>query len=253
MALKKTDKIIAIIGVLILIIAGIGIFLYVGTEETSQGTTPQEKIYVVNWEEKTGTLSKPGDIQMKFKLKGKQGTYSEPFDVSTAQGNVITKVVVSFNWTDSRQKGRGSADTFTATITPAGGEAKTHTSVGSADESKDPLTFSPINANPQQNEEITDASSMEDAKQKVMDEYASKNTVSFKTDITLKAGEKLGIRPLKLWRYHKENGDSFTIEITYTYSIPSINEVPIDGNSPPVPPQNSGLTLFQWESLPGIH
>ena len=221
MSLKKTDKIIAIIGVLILIIAGIGIFLYVGTEETTSSEPTEGNMYEVTWERHTATMQQTGTL-------GKKGAYTEPFDVS-AQGGVLTNVVVYFVWQDAKTYGLKHSkgqDTLTAVITPVGGQAQTHTSKYKSDNTTNPLTFT-INSNPDPlNEEITDASSIEEAKQMVMDKYPNKDKASFETKITLKVGEKL-LRPLK---YIMERGDKFTMNIEYTYY--TLGEVSI-GNPPP--------------------
>lgn len=241
MALKKTDKIIAIIGVLILIIAGIGIFLYVGTEETTPSAPPiEEKIYNVKWAENTGTMSISG-------FAGKRATYIDPINLTESQGSVITDVTVYFVWKDDRHIGfiltRGW-DTLTADITPPVGEAQTHQSKGGSDNTTG-LTFDKLNSAPE-DYEITDASSIEDATQRVMDEYANKNTASFETKITVKVGEPLR-RP---WKYFRDKGNGFTIEITYTYYTPIIEE----GTSPPpIPPEESGYngSPYHGTSLPG--
>jgi len=243
MSLKKTDKIIAIIGVLILIIAGIGIFLYVGTEEATSSEPTEGNMYEVTWERHTATMQQTGTL-------GKKGAYTEPFDVS-AQGGVLTNVVVYFVWKDTKTYGlkdkvnvglrKKGQDTLTAVITLVGGEAQTHKSVGSADNTTDPKMFT-INSAPQ-DEEITDASSIEEAKQIVMDKYPNKDKASFETKITLKVGEKL-LRPLK---YMMEQGDKFTMNIEYTYY--TLGEVSFESPPPEEQAGTDGGESYYQQSL----
>ena len=57
MNLKKSDKMIAIIGVVILIVAAISIvYYYVSTEDEVGEPTTGEKVYKVTWEEKNGEM-----------------------------------------------------------------------------------------------------------------------------------------------------------------------------------------------------
>jgi hypothetical protein len=243
MSLKKTDKIIAIIGVLILIIAGIGIFLYVGTEETTSTEPTQEKVYDVTWEKHTGTMPSISGFA------GKKVTYTDPFEVNAeGQGSVITQVDVLIIWKDdvvSRILKMGK-DTLTANINLVGGEPKTHTSKGSSDNTTAPLIFDSINSAPA---DMTGFISEDEAWAAIDNQYANKNKASFETEITVKTGEKFGIRPLKLLRFLKDKGNDFTLEITYTYYTPIV----LDSDSPPpVPPSDDGSnTGYHYTNLPG--
>ena len=248
MSLKKTDKIIAIIGVLILVIAGIGIFLYVGTEETpSSAPSTEEKIFEVKWVMDTGTMSIDGSAE-------KKNDYTTPFDVIEKQGSVITEVVVSFNWEDDHTSGiilrkgiiKRGVDTLTAEIT-LGGEVQTHESEGYADNTTNPLTFTITSA--PQDEEITDVISESEAWDIINSEYANKDKASFQTKITVTPGEKIGIRPLKLLRFLRDKGNDFTMEITYTYYTPSINEFTIE--PPPVESGYTGTQQYHYTNYPG--
>jgi len=218
MTLKKSDKIIAIIGVIILIVALFGILLYAGSEEQTQETgTPKEVSYKVEWIPSSDTISKDG-------YAGRKGDYTEPFEIEVIKpGSVITKVDVNITWTDTKTYGiliKRGFDTLNADITLVGGETLTHTATGSGNET---LTFT-INEAPSDGV-IEDVEDIFTAEQKVIDENADKNTASFETLIKVTPGEKFGIRPLKLLRYISDKGENFNLEITYYYVYPEIIEV----------------------------
>ena len=59
MNLKQSDKMIAIIGVVILIIAAISIVYYVSTEDEVGEPTTEKKTFKVTWKEKNGEMKIP--------------------------------------------------------------------------------------------------------------------------------------------------------------------------------------------------
>jgi hypothetical protein len=218
MTLKKSDKIIAVIGVVILIVAIFGILLYAGSEEQTQETvTPKKVSYQVNWIPSSDTLSKDG-------YAGRKGDYTEPFTIEVIKpGSIITSVDVKITWADTKTEGilrKVGFDTLNAEITNVGGETLTHISTGSGNET---LTFK-INEAPS-DQIIEDVEDIFAAEQKVIDENADKNTASFETLIKVTPGEKLGIRPIKILRYILDKGENFNLEITYNYVYPEIIEV----------------------------
>ena len=218
MALKKSDKIIAIIGVIILIVAIFGIFIYASSEEpTEEGEKTKVISYQVDWIPSSDTIFLNG-------YAGRKATYSKPFVVEVAKpGSVITKVDVNITWKDANTYGiiiKGGYDTLKADITLVGGDTKTHQATGQGNES---LTFI-VNETPQ-NGIIEDVADIIEAEQKIIEEYTDKNTASFETKITVTTGEKFGIRPIKLIRYMRDKGENFNLEITYYYVYPDIKEV----------------------------
>ena len=224
MALKKSDKIIAVVGVIILIVAIFGIILYAGTEESTEEEGEKKVIsYQVEWIPGYDTINKNG-------FAGRNSNYNEPFDIEVAKpGSVITKVDVNITWKDTRTYGiiiKGGADTLKADITLVGGETKTHKGTGKGNES---LTFI-VNETPQ-NGIIEDVADILEAEQKIIDEFANKNTASFETKVTVTTGEKLGLRPIKLIRYMLDKGENFKLEITYYYVYPEITEVEEDNSN----------------------
>jgi hypothetical protein len=223
MALKKSDKIIAIAGVLILIIAAISIVVLYSPEKVEEKTISEEKTFYVTWEENTGVTSISGSVS-------KKAPYADPITVTvqpTDLVGVLTNVKIQLVWTDKVtyrgifSKGK---DTLTAYIYPTGDQpGQPDVTVGKGNSSFD---FG-INSVPTSGS-VT-AIDIDAANGKIKGEFSGKDTASFDTKITIKYGEKLR-RPLK---YLKEKGDDFDLTITYTYYSPVVTEVPGDQ----VPPQ----------------
>ncbi len=123
MALKKSDKIIAIIGVIILIVAAVGIFLYADLEEeeTTPGGEREMKIYEIHYDEiMRSAMPDNSDYSIKAKLLGR-GSYEGVVDISQ-QNLKSVEVFVEYHdnkagllWRFGRIRAIG-ADTITITI-----------------------------------------------------------------------------------------------------------------------------------------
>ncbi len=220
MILKKSDKIIALVGVVILIVAAIGIVLYT-SEGNKTPTEPQPvmKKYSVEWVEEPGELTDiTGFVSKKEVLTGQ-------FNLEASEpGSVITNVDVQIIWQDNIVAKfalfRKGQDTLTATVTPSGGESKTHSSTGSGNET---LSFS-INSKPN-DDLIEDVESESEAESIILEKYDGMNTILFDYEVKVVVGEKLlNLRPLKLLNYLRDKGNDFTFKITYTYFHPDIQE-----------------------------
>jgi len=214
MALKKNDKIIAIAGVLILIIAAVSIVVLYSPVKEVKKTTSEEKIFYVTWEEKTGETSISGHV-------GKKASYAEPITVtvpSTDLVGVLTHVKIQLVWKDDvtyrgiLSKGK---DTLTAFICPTGNEpGEPDVTFGEGNSS---FEFG-INSVPTL-DQVT-ATDIDVANSKIQGNFSGKDTASFDTKITIKYGEKIW-RPLK---YLKEKGDNFELKVIYTYYNPVLTE-----------------------------
>ena len=216
MALKKNDKIIAIAGVLILVIAAVSIAVLYSHKSEVRIVTSEEKTFYVTWEEKSGN---PITINSYV---GKKTSYAEPITVTlppTDLVGVLTNVTIQLVWKDDVTYlgifGKGE-DTLTASICPTGNELGEPdiTTVGEGDFS---FEFD-INSVPTL-DQFT-AIDIDEANGKIKGEFSGKDTASFDTKITIKTGEKLR-RPLK---FLLDKGNGFELKITYTYYIPMIIE-----------------------------
>jgi len=122
MNLKKNDKLILIVGVVILIVAAIGIAFYTSADTDDIGlyVPPEEKTFDVTWNEVTREKSIINGIAQK--------TYSESETISAPSWSVLTNVEFHLDWEDDYTLGllvNKGADTLTAEITEQGGESKT--------------------------------------------------------------------------------------------------------------------------------
>jgi len=210
MNLKKTDKMIAIVGVVILIVAAIGIVLYTSTDTDDNDIVPGEDVFYVTWTEHTGEMSI---------IEGYAGkVYSEPFTITgVPAGSILTGVDVQIAWEDDNthmgilSKG---IDTLTAEIGLTGGEPQLDPTRGSGNNT---LIFT-INDMPY--DETIDAEDFSEADQIVYDMTQGKNDASFDVTITVQTGEKLR-RPLQ---YLKDKGNGFELHVSYTYYTPMVEQ-----------------------------
>ena len=215
MNLKQSDKLIAIIGVVILVIAGIAIVFYTSTSGNNEEVHDESntELYEYSWERET----------LSYKIDGTaQKTYEEPLTVTSSKGTVLTSVTITVNWKDDRTHGiitTKGKDTLTAEIALQGGTSKTQDSTGSGNMSFD---FNINDIPPSDNVEAEDLQSAED---KIKNElYDNENEAVFDIKITVQTGEKRGIRPLKFIRHFLDKGNDFEIEYTYTYYTFDVEE-----------------------------
>ncbi|UCF49634.1 MAG: hypothetical protein JSU91_07765, partial [Thermoplasmatales archaeon] len=122
MTLKKSDKIIAIIGVIILIVAAVGIYLYAGVEEDEEIIIEEEKMFFdIEFDETSMPIMPDNqDYSIKARLLG-SGSYEGVFEIS--QQN-LKSIDVFVEYSDNKVGffprlgliGRIGADTITITI-----------------------------------------------------------------------------------------------------------------------------------------
>ena len=100
MSLKKSDKLIAIIGVIILIVAAVGIYAYAGVDEdTDMPIVEQETFYEIHYDEKSMfTMPDNQDYSIKAKILG-SGTYEGIVEIN--QQN-IKSIDVTIEYADNK-------------------------------------------------------------------------------------------------------------------------------------------------------
>jgi hypothetical protein len=244
MALKKNDKIIAIAGVLILIIAAVSIVVLYSPEKEVENAISEEKTFYVTWEENTEVIPISGHV-------GKKTPYTEPITVTAPSTNlvgVLTHVEIQLTWKDAVTY-RGilskGLDKLTANIYPTGSESSE--AVVTTGQGNFSMPFE-INSVPMLNQ-VT-ATDIDAANSKIQGNFSGKDTASFDTELTIKYGEKLR-RPLK---FLKEKGDDFKLTITYTYYYPVITEATgDDGNTYEETPAETAHQALMITTGYGIH
>jgi len=200
--LRKSDKMIAIVGVIILIVAGIGIALYTSAPETESIVEPEEMRYYPVFTAEYGEMT-ISDYAGKI--------YSDTVSITgVPSGGVLTSVDFQITWQDDKTVGlilKRGYDTLTADISYMG-ETETHTSTGSA--KNETLSFS-INSVP--SVDYIEAEDEMEARDLLYQMVSGKSEATFDISVVVETGEKLR-RPLK---YLGDKGNDFEIKITYHY------------------------------------
>lgn len=222
MSLKKSDKIIAIVGVLILIVAAVGIYFYVDTEEEIDGNgTKPGMIYKVEW------IPYSSSELVIDGYAGGKTDYTDPIVIMEDEGSIITKVNIRIEWQDDKilklaifRKGE---DTLKANIGLTGKDPLEHTSKGLGNET---LAFS-VNDPPlrlvETYEEVEDIFEIEDA---ILKENEGKNAATFDVTVQVTKGEKLlSIRPIRWLNFLLDKGDDFQLYVDYEYYEYTIEEI----------------------------
>jgi hypothetical protein len=232
MNLKKNDKLILIVGVVILVIAATAIAFYTSADvdDIDVFTESDKKTFDITWNEvKTD----------KSVINGKaEKSYSESEHISAPDGSILTKVEFNLTWEDDYTSGlliNKGEDTLTAKIGKPGAEPEKKTSI-----KQGTMKFS-FNVNDMPSDDYIEAEDLEDAKEIVDEWFPNENEASFDVTVNVQTGEKLRLRPIKLLRYFKDKGNDFDLKITYTYYVFNIEEPEEDGNSDDdVPPTGLG-------------
>ena len=252
MSLKKSDKIIAIIGVIILIVAAVGIYAYAGVEEEKE--TPkvvEEVFYEIGYEERSMTAMPDNTVySIKPKILG-AGTYQGMVEIS--QPN-IKSIEINIEYSDNKAGflprlgliKRIGADTITVTIYDSQDNEIDGVKIkGSGNETLyiitdgDMISMETIEA-----DDLMDAMSILEGR---YIQYSETYTIH----ISLKTG---------LWGKIREliGKDSFKLDITYSYYnyhlIEKVNGDDSDGDGDgDLPPtgENQGSQTWSPMAYPG--
>lgn len=250
--MKNADKLIVIIGAVILVAAAIGIWLY----KPQPGEEKEKEIaksFSVEWRENIG-YAQPDNSNMyaKDKIFGKDVPYSA--NVTIWQHN-LKSVKFILRWEDDHTYGflwKRGLDTLTFEVTSPDGTTETRESKGNGTLE---IVFDNINPVPSVSE--IKANDTNEALEKLQEYYNDKwMGEAFRIKVSVKVGEKI-YRPLKRLF---DKGNNFTIEIVYTYYEPTLKEkTPEKSQSNPGEEQSAIKTLSLRERLrplfeyPGFH
>ena len=216
MDLKKNDKIILVVGVAILIVAGIGIAVYTSpdTDEIKAGNTePDYLSYNYNWMKDSTENFIGGDIYVE-----KSSTYNDNIEINSQEGSVLTSVEFEIIWEDDYTHGilrsRGE-DTLTVKISDEKGESKTESGIGGMN-----LTFQFNNINDIPTSDSILAEDKTDAINILEGMISGENNANFGIEVNVETGERL-FRPL---RFLRDQGNDFQIKVKYNYYYYEIEE-----------------------------
>jgi hypothetical protein len=218
MSLKKSDKIIAIIGVLILVIAGAAIVIYaINYEETDEPIETTTTAYNIVWTEVTEEMSpKVFDVSKAEPL-------TTTFSVDAKPGSVLTSVSFKIAWEDHNTYGlkdNKGLDTLTVTINLEDEKiSKPYEGTGSAEN----VTMGTFSINEKPNIDEVEAVDIDEALQIVKDNHSEMNSATFNIEASIEIGEPAW----KFLKANKDKGNDFSLIITYTYYYP---EIPLEDN-----------------------
>jgi len=206
--LKKNDKLIIIIAVAVVVIAGIGIAAYNPPEDNGGYTSgvSGSQTYDVTWETHTKTVSVDDEC-----YAGKGAPYSNEIKIEHAN---IVKVTVEISWEDdSTYRGLSKGeDTLTAEVT-CDGKTETWESFRNGT-----IEFNfNINSIPYTTE--IEADNEVDALEKLKEDYTD-DSLTLTFDVSVQPGEK----PRRFLKWLKDKGNDFELTITYEYYDASLTE-----------------------------
>lgn len=211
MNLRRSDKIIAVAGIVILIIAVIAIVAYyVSIEETpEEEVLPELETFYVTWTKETGETSIDGTAEK---------VYNKPFPVMAPPGSVLTSVDFRLTWQDDYTTGilpilPRFQDTLKAEVSLEGGEPQPHTSTGGC--KNESLLFS-VNDIPMI--DSVEAEDIYEAEEIINEMIFGQDSASFDVKVTVTIGEKIR-RPLM---YLRDKGNSFKFDVVYEYCYPEL-------------------------------
>jgi hypothetical protein len=211
MTLNKSDKLIAIIGVIILIVAAVGIYLYAGVEEDDDIPKIEEKTYFEITYEEMSSLADPEnqDYSVKGKILG-TGKWETMVDISKQN---LKSVDVFIEYSDTKVgflprlgiiKSIG-ADSLTLTVYDSSDNEIGSTKIKTGNDTINIMSGGPtISMEPIEVEDPLEA-------QEVLEERYIDYSESYKIKVSLKTG---------LWGKIRERlmgKDNFHLEITYSY------------------------------------
>jgi hypothetical protein len=247
MNLKKSDKIIAITAVVILIIAAIGVVLY--TDKEPDEVLPEENemiLYTVDVEPRQAPLTLDNtDYFMKNK-KPYTGTIEVPCDN-------LKGVDIYIEYEDKDigfllKKGR--QNTITVTVyDEADSEICTTQIMGMGNETLKIPGSNPLDIDQIKAKDITDAEAR-------LEENLSNTglTKTYTIEVSVKHGESI-LRPI-MWLLEKLGKDSFTPEITYEYYSYILEEQKLDDDGDDDLSEeslNPTVVTYRTLGLPGKH
>jgi hypothetical protein len=246
MALRKSDKIIAIVGVIILIVAGIGIFLYMDIEDDNgngNGDTGKMKDYPVESKMTFTPLIEKSQSKIKLKVRGGADfSYNgELIGVSN-----LKNISVTLKYTDENPGLLGrftkiGADTITISVV----DSEKEKVGGGSKKGSGKITFD-ISGPAMEIKGPIEAESYEEAEQMLKDMYVS-TSETYKFKINVKGGLFGALRERFLGK------DSFKLTVTYcTYSYTLGEPMDDDGGNPNTE-TNFDPPVYHTTNFPGFH
>jgi hypothetical protein len=206
MYLKKNDKIILLVGVVIIIIAGVGIAMY-NVEDADDSNIGEDDLfdtYSYYWDDQTMEKS-----IFNEKFVGKSEIFEDSFTIQAPANSILTRVELTLSWMDDvtyrglLSKGH---DTLTMELS-----YNSKMEEGSFTYEGNESYYFNINSMP--DTDIVKAESQGDAEDIIEGIFSGQNTATFDIKINVQTGEKF-------WRILKrmqDKGNDFDLTASYTY------------------------------------
>jgi hypothetical protein len=214
MALKQSDKIIAIVGVIILIVAAFAIVIYAPEDDESVEQPSKMKKFEVTWVKDNFSVIILGEAY---------NNYCIPFTILTEPGSVITDVDIEISWQDDNTWGliTKGEDKLKADIT-YNGETKTYEETGGGAETLIFMVYDIPKATEIESKDIDEARGM------LTSLEPNKCNATFDVDVTVTVGEKFKLlNPIRSFlNKRKDTGNDFELKITYNYYMPCLSSNP---------------------------
>jgi hypothetical protein len=227
MPLKKNDKIILIVGVVIIIAAAIGIAAYtsIDSDDLEIPEETENKDFKVSWIKNTETMEFTGTAAK---------SYNDPFSVDSPMYTVLTQVEINVVWNDDNTYGlliKRGLDTLTAEI-KYNGESQKKSSRGSGD------MYYDFSINDMPNLESIESTNYNDALETVRAMFSGENKATFDTTINVDTGERIW----RIFNFLRDRGNKFNLEITYHFYTFDIEE--LEEEEPPTTSYNGACGEF---------
>jgi len=245
MTLRKSDKIIAIVGIIILIIAGIGIFVYMDTEDDNgdqYGDTDKMKFFTVDSEMTFNSL--PDKSQSKIRLRVLGGAdFSFKHEIIDEN---VKNITVTVRYTDENPGLLGrflklGKDTLTINVVDSEGNK-----VGSGTQTGSGKIEFDITGSAMEIQGPIEAESYEEANLMLEDMYEPfSETYTFK--INVKGGLIGALRERILGK------DSFKLMVSYCTYIYDLEEPMDDDGDNPNTETNFDPPIYHTTNYPGYH
>lgn len=206
-SLKKNDKIIIIVAIVILVIAGAGVAMYQSPQpEEKPFSGMSQKSYNVTWTVSNGSLTTISEYANKNAQY--EGTTRIP------EGN-IKSITFNMSWTDDRMTllKRMGLDTLTLEVTTPDGMTEAQSSKSARITGEGTITFT-VNTSIIPPNQPIEAQDEIEAQTKLMTNPYYDDSWTDK-DIFINVSVKIG--EIRLLKKIRDKGNDFDLEITYQY------------------------------------
>ena len=208
-SLKKNDKIVILVAVVVLIFAGVGVAMYQSPQPTANisSVIPIEKSYDVIWTLQNGSMNTISEFA------GKKSPYQGAVKISDEN---VKSITFTLSWTDDHMtfmKRMGLDSLTLAVAMPDGVYSFDETAKSAAKTGEGNISYTIVNDiippdTPIEATDVQDAQTQLNAKSSFDDSWTNKD---IKINVSVKVGE------LRILKKLRDQGNDFELKITYQY------------------------------------